>query len=526
MPKGNCEFTGSGRQYLEVFIVHIFLLGMLTLGIYGPWAWVRLLRLRASHTRINGKPMSFTGTGRDFLVLALINGLLTIVTLGVYWPWAACRISEWKARNTLVDGKPSEFVGTGAGLFVFSLIHLFILPALTLGLYYFYGMYRYYAWKQEHCRYGGATTSFGAGFWGVLRIFLIIVGILVVLPAIGGAINVPSLEWASSLICVLVSPWLIAMYFKWETEGLAVGDEEGIEHFPPAKTPVLWVILFVVVVLFAAAGAALYVKDQIKKTVSEVGGLGLFLGEEDLKKSPPVRGIVTQPPAKTPAVKGKTPLSGKPGPAAGQAAQPARQPSAQKKPREKSIIPVWTSPADKESVPPGTYERQIRDLNVFIEKYKLNAEAYYTRGCLHARLGNLETAYEDFTQAVAINHRSSDAFYNRGMVLARMGKYELAVKDFDEAIELDPHAADAYCNRGSAYFQLGKKDLAMKDYNSAIQMKPNDPDLYYNRGLIHLAEGRKEAAKADFRKAVELRDRPPAEEAEEEGGVHTSAVKR
>ena len=69
MAKGNCVFNGSGRQYLEVFIVHIFLLSMVTLGIYFPWAWVRLFRLRASHTVINGKPITFTGTGGQLFVL-------------------------------------------------------------------------------------------------------------------------------------------------------------------------------------------------------------------------------------------------------------------------------------------------------------------------------------------------------------------------------------------------------------------------------------------------------------------------
>ena len=515
MPKGNCEFTGSGRQYLEVFFIHIFLLGIISLGIYGPWAWVRLLRLRASHTRINRKPMTFTGTGAQLFVLGLINGLLTVVTLGIYWPWAACRVSEWKARNTLVDGRPSEFTGRGHGLFLFSLIHFFILPALTLGLYYFYGMYRYYAWKQEHCRYGGARTSFGGDFRGVLKIFLIIAVLVGAVPAIGGLLTIPALESASSLICLLVSPWLIAMYFKWETEGLVVGDEEGVEHFPTLKTPVVRVVLFVVIVIFAAATAGLYVKDQIEKALSEMGGPGLSLGEEYIKKSSPVRGIVKQPGANPPA-----PTVRKPYPRGVK-----KRPSAQKKVQGKSIVPVWISPAEEKRLSRESYERRIRDLDAFIDKYGRNADAYYTRGCLYARMGDLEKAYEDFTWAIAINHRSSDAFYNRGMVLARMDKYDLAIKDFDEAIELDPHAADAYCNRGNAYFQSGKNDLAMKDYNKAIQLKPNDPDLYYNRGLVHLSEGRKQAAKADFRKAVKLRDRPPAVEVEEQTGVHTRAAK-
>jgi len=506
MPKGNCEFNGSGRQYLELFIVHVFLLSMLTLGIYAPWAWVRLLRLRASHTGINGKPMTFTGTGGQFFVLVLINGLLTIITLGIYWPWAACRISEWKARHTLVDGKPSGFMGTGGSLFLFSLIHFFILPALTLGLYSFYAMYRYYAWKEEHFRYGGAKTSFGAGFWGLLQIYLIIVAILILLPAIGVLVNLPAMEWLSPLICLMVSPWLICMFFNWETQGLVVGDEAGIEHFPPVKTRFLWVVIFILLVLVAMAAAVLFVKDRLGTQMAEMGSLSRLFEMKDQRVEGPgaVRGLVKRPSRETPPIPGKKPPLRVPSATHAPEAGPAKAP-------DEPLVPVWTSPAEETAPSAGEYEKEIRDLNAFIEKDGQNADAYYSRGCLYARMGGLESAEKDFTRAIEINNRYSDAYCNRGLILARMEKFDLAVKDFDEAIELNPHVADAYCNRGSAYFQLGKRDLAMKDYAKGLEMKPDDADLYYNRGLLHLSEGRKAEAKADFSKATALRGRPSSE---------------
>jgi tetratricopeptide (TPR) repeat protein len=359
-------------------------------------------------------------------------------------------------------------------------------------------MYRYYAWKQEHSRYGGARTSFGAGFWGLLQIYLIIVVILILLPAIGMLVNLPAMEWLSPLICLIVSPWLICMFFNWETRSLVVGDEEGIKHFPPVKMRFLWILIFILIVLVAMAAAALFVKDRLGIQMSEMGNLNRLLGMkgEGAIKSGSVRGRVKRPSRKTaPAT-------------APRAAEPARQPHPEKGTHEEPIIPVWTGPADETAPSSGEYEREIRDLDAFIEKDRQNADAYYSRGCLRARMGDLENAEKDFTRAIEINKRSSDAHYNRGLVLARMEKLDLAVKDFDEAIELDPNAADAYCNRGSAYFQLGKSDLAMKDYNKALEMKPDDGDLYYNRGLVYLSMGRTVEAKADFKKAIALKPRP------------------
>jgi uncharacterized membrane protein YjgN (DUF898 family)/Flp pilus assembly protein TadD len=516
MPKGNCEFIGSGRQYLEVFIIHIFLLSMLTLGVYSPWAWVRLFRLRASHTRINGKLMNFTGTGGQFLVVGLVNGLLTILTLGIFWPWASCRISRWKAQHTLVDGKPSGFVGTGGSLFLFFLIHFLILPALTFGLYSFYAIYRYYAWKAEHFRYGGARTSFGAGFWKLLQIYLVFVVILVVFPAVGAVINLPAVEWLSPLICLLISPWVACMFFKWETQGLVVGDEEGIQHFPPVKTRFLWVVLFILVVLAGMAAAVLFFKDLIGTRMGDISPVNQLL---EMKGEDPIKSGSVRGPVKRPSSVAHPPIEKKPSLPA-PAASASRTPEAPKKPAlekgasDGSLVPAWTTPAGETALSSEVYEREIRGLNAFIEKNGENADAYYSRGCFRARMGDLENAERDFTRAIEINNRNGDAYYNRGLILSRMGEFDLAIKDFEVAIELNPHAADAYCNRGSSYFQMGKRDLAMKDYARGLEIKPDDADLYYNRGLLHLSEGRKAEAKSDFTKATALKDRASSEPSE------------
>ena len=63
MARGNCKFTGTGGQYFTAVFVRLFLLTMLTVGFYGPWAWVRIYRLRASHTVVHGKRVAFIGTG-------------------------------------------------------------------------------------------------------------------------------------------------------------------------------------------------------------------------------------------------------------------------------------------------------------------------------------------------------------------------------------------------------------------------------------------------------------------------------
>jgi len=115
MASGNCKYTGNGGVLFSTVIIHLFILSTVTLGLYAPWAWVRIFRVKASHTTIQGKQVQFVGTGAQLLVLAIVQGLLTVLTLGFYGPWAICKFFEWKAANTLVGDTPSRFVGTGGG---------------------------------------------------------------------------------------------------------------------------------------------------------------------------------------------------------------------------------------------------------------------------------------------------------------------------------------------------------------------------------------------------------------------------
>ncbi|MBW2149324.1 MAG: DUF898 family protein [Deltaproteobacteria bacterium] len=49
---------------------------------------------------IDGKRLVFKGTGGEFFGNYLMIWLLSIVTLGLYYPWGFCRILRWIANNT------------------------------------------------------------------------------------------------------------------------------------------------------------------------------------------------------------------------------------------------------------------------------------------------------------------------------------------------------------------------------------------------------------------------------------------
>ncbi len=453
MSKTNCQFNGSGGQYFATVLIHLIILGSITCGIYQAWAWVRIFKLKASHTLINGKSVTFNGSGGQLLIIALVQGLLTIITLGFYGPWAMCAYFKWKAQNTIVGDKPSQFTGTGGSLFVLYLIHLMILPLLTLGIYSFVGMYRLFAWKEEHSKYGGERTTFGAGFGGFLKLTLL-----------SYILNAVTLQ--------LFMPWALCMLYKWQISGLAVGDNEEIEHFPPVKVSPIIVVVMIILGLIPFL--------LIAKTVIEQASQGsqLLTGPttpimKPLQKSPPT--VITP----------KAP--------------------------NKATTPAKAIPAPKKKMASQNLDLEIKKLNDLLKTNQKNAGIYYNRGVLYASKNDTEQAIIDYSKAIEIDKNHADAHYNRGLAYIKKERYEEAIRDFTATLKTEPNLVDALCNRGNVFYILNNYSSAIRDYTTAINIKPKDPDLYLNRSIVYRAKGDEQNAKKDAGKATKLRGLKPKE---------------
>jgi uncharacterized membrane protein YjgN (DUF898 family) len=79
------EFTGTGREYFGIWIVNI-LLTIVTLGIYSAWAKVRSNRYFSGNTRVVGQ--SFTYLADPVRILK--GRLVAVVALVVYFAAGRC----------------------------------------------------------------------------------------------------------------------------------------------------------------------------------------------------------------------------------------------------------------------------------------------------------------------------------------------------------------------------------------------------------------------------------------------------
>ena len=83
------------------------------------------------------------------------------------------------------------------------------------------------------------------------------------------------------------------------------------------------------------------------------------------------------------------------------------------------------------------YEPAIKDFKKSIELYPEHADYYNAAGAALEDSGDLQGAYDLFTQAIKIEGDIPDYYYNRGNVLWKLKKLEEALQDYTEAVRLN-----------------------------------------------------------------------------------------
>jgi uncharacterized membrane protein YjgN (DUF898 family) len=61
--------------------------------------------------------LEFQGSGKDFFAVTIVNWILTIITLGFYYPWAKARKLQFLYGATYLNGDSFSFHGTGKEMF-------------------------------------------------------------------------------------------------------------------------------------------------------------------------------------------------------------------------------------------------------------------------------------------------------------------------------------------------------------------------------------------------------------------------
>ena len=95
------------------------------------------------------KESQFTGGLLGLIGINLLQALMIGLSFGLGTPWAICMKERWMAGHTIIDGKRLTFDGTGSQLFG-NYIKWFLLTILTLGIYGFWLDIKMKQWITKH----------------------------------------------------------------------------------------------------------------------------------------------------------------------------------------------------------------------------------------------------------------------------------------------------------------------------------------------------------------------------------------
>jgi len=106
------SFDGNFKDFIKLFIPQI-LLTILTLGIYGSWMQVKLMKYLFSHTSIGSIRMDFQGEGSTNFGINFIGYILSVFTFMLYLPiWIKERFNFTVRNTSLDDGAQKKMLGT------------------------------------------------------------------------------------------------------------------------------------------------------------------------------------------------------------------------------------------------------------------------------------------------------------------------------------------------------------------------------------------------------------------------------
>lgn len=142
----------------------------------------------------------------------------------------------------------------------------------------------------------------------------------------------------------------------------------------------------------------------------------------------------------------------------------------------------------------GNISAGIADLSVFIKRHPDSSLAHTKRGVRYIWNGQLLEAEEDLKRAVALNPANAEAHDDLGVLLAQQQKIDKAIKHFKTTIRLDPSYQKGHHNLATALHLQGQAQAALYSINNSLQLSPNDRSSLMLKSEILAALGRNSEA--------------------------------
>lgn len=96
------QFKGGAAEYLGVGILAA-ILTICTFGLAFPWAYIMLIRYDTENIVVDGKRLTFTGSGFGLIGNWIKWWFFCLITLGIYSFWVYPNLQKWRWSNTVFE---------------------------------------------------------------------------------------------------------------------------------------------------------------------------------------------------------------------------------------------------------------------------------------------------------------------------------------------------------------------------------------------------------------------------------------
>jgi uncharacterized membrane protein YjgN (DUF898 family) len=247
--------------------------------------------------------LRFTGTGREYFGIWIVNLLLTIVTLGIYSAWAKVRKLQYFYRNTQLDGSAFEYHGNPVAilkgrLLAVALLVVYKVALATLGAFALIPMLavmaavpwllaQSYRFRLRNSGYRGLRFRFAGAvseayfFVGLPMILLLAPGALIQSGVVAGDPKHPSGMLAIAiviayLVLAAIWPYLHFSFKRWQHGHSFYGTGRGrfearAREFYGAYGAAAAILFFVTIPAFLLIGVISALSDTPGPSAARTG---------------------------------------------------------------------------------------------------------------------------------------------------------------------------------------------------------------------------------------------------------------
>jgi len=162
--------------------------------------------------------------------------------------------------------------------------------------------------------------------------------------------------------------------------------------------------------------------------------------------------------------------------------------------------------AAKDSIAAKKVDTIATRIELFSKRIASNpkdADSYWKRGILEAKLGKYPPAILDYQLAIKIDSTKADYYYSLADANFLMGHTRESKDEFQKCIDLDPKNTGAMMRLGELYFYVKKYPEAIGLIDQALKVDPYLAKAYFMKGMIFLEKGDTAKAISSMQTAVE-----------------------